>query len=127
MKYTGFSCILLLLACHTSEKVYTAPAMGAESQFDKGLRPEKHPKYLFDKKMMKDLQKQGDVSGYTNKRRNIAPTIPLPGKTKDTTALPADSSHRLIDSTGTIPLLPDSSRKENDSTHHLPDAVHLPR
>lgn len=101
MKYLVLAACILLLACHSSQKVYTAPAVGAEAQFDRGLRPEKHPKYLFDKKTMKDMQKQGAVSSYASKRRNTAPTIPLPdkdGKGKDSTAAPSDSLQRSADS-----------------------------
>lgn len=115
MKHTWLPVALLLWACNTSQKVYTAPAMGAEAQFEKGLRPEKHPKYLFDKKTMKDMQRQGTAGNYSGKRRSTAPTIPLPGKSgsrSDSTALPGDS-------TATQPLPADSTRPAPvpDSTH----------
>ncbi|MBO9731231.1 MAG: hypothetical protein J7623_21510 [Chitinophaga sp.] len=101
MKYLVPAACVVLLACHSSQKVYTAPAIGAEAQFDRGLRPEKHPKYLFDKKTMKDMQQRGSVSGYTAKRRHTGPTIPMPGKDShgnDSTAVPADSGHVVTDS-----------------------------
>jgi hypothetical protein len=101
MKYLVLTAFILLLACHSSQKVYTAPAVGAEAQFDRGLRPEKHPKYLFDKKTMKDMQTQGTVSSYSSKRRNTKPTIPLPGKDhngKDSTKVAADSLRTTADS-----------------------------
>lgn len=101
MKYLVLAAFILLLACHSSQKVYTAPAVGAEAQFDRGLKPEKHPKYLFDKKTMKDMKQQGTVSSYSSKRRNTAPTIPLPGKDhngKDSTTAAADSLRTPADS-----------------------------
>jgi hypothetical protein len=99
MKYLVLAAFLLLLACNSSKKVYEAPAMGAESQFDKGLRPEKHPQYLFDKKTMKELQERGTISDYSPKRSNTAPTAPLPGKGgSDSTAAPLDSTVAGADS-----------------------------
>jgi hypothetical protein len=107
MKYLVLAAFLLP-ACNSSKKVYEAPAMGAESQFDKGLRPEKHPQYLFDKKTMKDLEERGTISDYSSKRRNTAPTAPLPGKGGgDSTAAPLDSSA----------VVPDSLRAPADSAH----------
>lgn len=113
MKYLVLIAIILLFACHSSQKVYTAPAVGAEAQFDRGLRPEKHPKYLFDKKTMKDMQRQGAASSYSSKRRSNARTIPLPSKGgtgKDSTATPADSLHMVADSLK-APIVP------ADTTH----------
>ncbi|HVI49561.1 MAG TPA: hypothetical protein VM802_32135 [Chitinophaga sp.] len=107
MKYIGLAGLFLLLACHTSQRIYTAPAMGAESQFDRGLRPEKHPKYLFDKKTMRDMQRQGTASGYSGKRRSNAPTAPVSNKSG---AAAADSSS----------IRPDSIR------HNIPDSLHTP-
>jgi hypothetical protein len=100
MKYLAVSGWLFCLACFSSNKVYKAPAMGAEAQFDRGLRPEKHPQYLFDKKTMKELSKEGSVTAYSPTRKNTAPTIPLPqkksaadslGTTSDSTQLPKDT------------------------------------
>ncbi|SEW50957.1 hypothetical protein [Chitinophaga arvensicola] len=121
MRYIVLAAGVCLLACHSSQKVYQAPAVGAEAQFDRGLRPEKHPKYLFDKKTMKDMQKQGAVSSYSSKRHNTAPTIPLPGKGangKDSTNTPADSLRAASDSTR-IPLA-DSTQAPPADTAHLP-------
>ena len=119
MKYPALIVFILLLSCHSSQKVYQAPAVGAEAQFDRGLRPEKHPKYLFDKKTMKDMQKEGSVSTYSSKRRNTAPTIPLPGKGangKDSTTAPADSLHLPLDSTKTPNIPTDSGHIPVDTT-----------
>ena len=108
MKYVVLTAFILLPACNTSNKVYEAPAMGAESQFDKGLRPEKRPQYLFDKKTMKEMQERGTISTYSPKRSNTAPTAPLPGKGGgDSTAVPLDSSA----------VVPDSLHLPADSTH----------
>lgn len=104
------------MACHSSQKVYTAPAMGAEAQFDKGLRPEKHPKYLFDKKTMKDMERRGTVSDYTSKRRNTAPTAPV--KKSGDEPVTADSLAYKLDSTGAVvPHPADSMRTQPDTTH----------
>lgn len=122
MKYIVLATGLCLLGCHSSQKVYQAPAVGAEAQFDRGLRPEKHPKYLFDKKTMKEMQKQGAASSYSSKRRNTAPTIPLPGKGangKDSTNMPADSLHMSTDS---LRAVIDSTRMPAA----LPDTTHVP-
>ncbi|MCW3465515.1 hypothetical protein [Chitinophaga nivalis] len=102
MKCYGLLSLLLLQACFSSNRIYHAPAMGAESQFEKGLRPEKRPQYLFDKTTMKAMQRQGSAPGYTPKRRNTAPTIPLPKKTPpvaDSLATAADSSRVPADTT----------------------------
>ncbi|WP_143306777.1 hypothetical protein [Chitinophaga vietnamensis] len=112
MKESRLLLLLPLFACHPAQKIYQAPAMGAETKFDEGLRPEKHPKYLWDKKMMKDLEKQGRAEGYTATRRHTAPTIPV--KKKDD--IPADSVAHKGDSTA-MPL-PDSAQ------HPLPDTAH---
>lgn len=108
----------LLWACNSSRQIYTAPAIGAEAQFDKGLRPEKHPKYLFDKKTMKDLERQGVVSEYTNKRRNTAPTAPVKKSGSEASAATDSTAHRT-DSTGkTLPHPADSVRTQPDSIPH---------
>ncbi|NLR57937.1 hypothetical protein HGH93_07485 [Chitinophaga polysaccharea] len=116
MKLLVWSPILLLLSCHSSQKIYQAPAVGAEAQFDRGLRPEKHPRYLFDKKTMKDMQQRGTASGYSSKRRSSAPTIPLPGKDGNG----KDSSTAVNDSTA-LPLPADSTQvpaSPTDTSRH---------
>ncbi|NML39404.1 hypothetical protein HHL17_19545 [Chitinophaga sp. G-6-1-13] len=108
----------LLWACNSSQKIYTAPAIGAEAQFDKGLRPEKHPAYLFDKKTMKDLERQGVVSDYTNKRKNTAPTAPVK-KSGGGEHAATDSTAHTKDSTGAIlPHPADSAHTQSDSIPH---------
>nr|WP_295870823.1 hypothetical protein [uncultured Chitinophaga sp.] len=108
----------LLWACNSSQKIYTAPAIGAEAQFDKGLRPEKHPKYLFDKKTMKDMERRGVVSDYNSKRRNTAPTAPVKRAGGET--VPTDSTAHRTDSTGApLPQPADSLRTQPDSTHQF--------
>ncbi|RAK37418.1 UNVERIFIED_ORG: hypothetical protein DFS12_103387 [Chitinophaga ginsengisegetis] len=120
MKYLVLAAGICLWACHSSRKVYQAPAVGAEAQFERGLRPEKHPKYLFDKKTMNDMQKQGSVSAYSPKRRNTAPTIPLPGKG----ANGKDSTNSATDSLHTNPS--DSLRIPADSVKAPVDTTHIP-
>ncbi|RFS18889.1 hypothetical protein DVR12_26280 [Chitinophaga silvatica] len=85
MKYLALIALLAAVACFSSNKIYKAPAIGAEAQFDKGLRPEKHPQYLFDKKTMNAMKKDGNVAAYSPNRRNTAPTIPLPKKNNEAT------------------------------------------
>ncbi|SHL43195.1 hypothetical protein SAMN05444266_103320 [Chitinophaga jiangningensis] len=103
--------LLLIMACNNSRRVYSAPAMGAESEFDNGLRPERRPQYLFDKKTMKDMQKTGTVSDY-NRRQNTRPTAPVKkaGAVADTSALPADST-RPSPQTDTLPPPADTSHQ----------------
>ncbi|MBV7530076.1 hypothetical protein [Chitinophaga sp. sic0106] len=99
------------IACNNSRRVYSAPAIGAEAEFDKGLRPEKRPQYLFDKKTMKDMQKSGSVSDY-NRRQNTRPTAPVKGAgtVADTSKLPADST-RPSPQTDSLALPADTSHQ----------------
>ncbi|MEC5144475.1 hypothetical protein [Chitinophaga sp. 212800010-3] len=123
MRYLLFAALIWLLACHPSQKIYQAPAVGAEAQFDRGLRPEKHPKYLFDKKMMNDLKKQGEISSYTPKRHHTGPTVAVPGKGgsgKDSTAAATDSLHMGVDSLKAAQPLTDTARKLPADTTHVP-------
>ncbi|MFY0256237.1 hypothetical protein ACDQ55_20045 [Chitinophaga sp. 30R24] len=100
MKYLLFVMLLGLFACQSSQKVYQTPAMGAEAEFDKGLRPEKRPQYLFDRKTMQGLQQQGVVSTYTATRHNTAPTAPVK---KNNSAAAADSLKSKPDTISTVP------------------------
>ncbi|NIG56053.1 hypothetical protein [Chitinophaga sp. Cy-1792] len=113
MKYCLAFLLFAITACNTSNKIYTAPAMGAESKFDDGLRPEKHPQYLFDKKTMKEMKKEGLSSDYTRKR-NTAPTAPIKKATSGET-LPADSSH--MNPSDTLKLPADSSHNISDTAN----------
>ena len=79
MKYLVLAAFLLLLACNSSKKVYEAPAMGAESQFDKGLRPEKHPQYLFDKKGVLAMANAGRDTNGSQFFITVAPYLSLNG------------------------------------------------
>jgi hypothetical protein len=96
------------------DKYYSAPAMGAESRFDEGLRKEKHPQQLWSKKERKDMEKAGTVS--PSERSAPATKISpmqadslLTGKKPDSTrSIPA------ADSTPTIPI--DTSRTTPDTT-----------
>ena len=53
--------------------------MGAEYRFEDGLRKEKHPQYLFDKKTRKDLAKMGLPTGEPNVAPPEAPVKGAPG------------------------------------------------
>ena len=53
--------------------------MGAEYRFEDGLRKEKHPQYLFDKKTRKDLAKMGLPTGEPNTAPPEAPVKGAPG------------------------------------------------
>ena len=101
------------------EHIYQAPAIGAESRFDEGLRREKHPQQLFSKKERRDMEKMGVIS---SDGRRDAPTERIsPAKADsilygikpDTTRLPADST--------ATPALPDSVHTpQPDSTSRVP-------
>ncbi|SCC15535.1 hypothetical protein GA0116948_10411 [Chitinophaga costaii] len=59
--------LLFVIGCITcwcmnagcAPKVYHAPAMGAETKFDKGLPKEKHPPHLFNKRERKEMARMG--------------------------------------------------------------------
>jgi hypothetical protein len=103
------SFVILLYGCSKgvfqsrNNKVYEAPAMGAESRFDEGLRREKHPQQLFNKKERADMGKMGWIGSDERAAPNtrISPGRAdslLTGKT-DSTHIPADSTRTAIDST----------------------------
>ncbi len=83
--------------------------MGAEAQFDKGLRPEKHPQYLFDKKTMKDMEQQGVITSYTGKRHSLAPRVVVVKNTTGAYYMGQDSATRRPDSTA-VKAKADSAR-----------------
>ncbi|SHN29179.1 hypothetical protein [Chitinophaga sp. CF418] len=71
-----------------------APRGGAEYRFEEGLRSEKKPQYLFDKKTRKEMAKMGYPTG----EPNAAPPaetggvkVGMPAKTDAKKAVPADS------------------------------------
>lgn len=53
----GAACLFTISAC--APKPYQAPAIGAETQFDKGLPKEKHTQHLYSKKERKEMEKMG--------------------------------------------------------------------
>ncbi|MFB6457890.1 hypothetical protein ACE38W_21645 [Chitinophaga sp. Hz27] len=116
MKYWLLIMLFATTACNNSRKIYSAPAMGAESKFDDGLRPERHPQYLFDKKTMKDMKKEGLSNDYARKR-NTAPTAPIK-RASTGEVLPADSSH--MNPSDTLKLPVDSTRNTPDTAHSNP-------
>lgn len=51
------ACLFAVTSC--APKAYQAPAMGAETQFDKGLPREKHTRHLYSRKERKEMAKRG--------------------------------------------------------------------
>ncbi|HEY0272193.1 MAG TPA: hypothetical protein VGC22_03360 [Chitinophaga sp.] len=55
--------VTFLLAClftaGCAPRPYHAPANGAETQFDKGLPPEKHTRHLYSKKERAEMARMG--------------------------------------------------------------------
>ena len=98
--------VLSITAC--SPRIYRPPALGAEYRFDEGLKPSKHPSHLFDKKMEKDLQKNG--MGNKSILKNITTTPKTDAAGKVHTAA-ADSTTRI----------PAASPASPDSSHNGPD------
>lgn len=86
-KYPLFVFLPVMLACWSgcAPKIYHPPPMGAEYRFDEGLKPEKHPQKLFDKKMQRYLEDQGEAHPETRP----AATTPAP----KANPAPSDSSH----------------------------------
>ena len=87
--------ILILSSCKTNPGYDPAPRMGAEYRFEEGLRKEKRPQYLFDKKTRKDMAKLGYPTGQPN---SVAPTKGIENKgsvasaqTSATKVVPSDS------------------------------------
>lgn len=58
--------IVAMVACRTNRGYDPAPRMGAEYRFEEGLRKEKKPQYLFDKKSRKEMAKMGYPTGEPN-------------------------------------------------------------
>lgn len=63
--------LFILSSCKTNPGYDPAPRMGAEYRFEEGLRKEKRPQYLFDKKTRNDMAKMGYPTGQPN---SVAPT-----------------------------------------------------
>lgn len=56
----GATCLFGAAGCAPKAGTpYQAPAMGAETQFDKGLPKEKHTRHLYSKKERAEMQKMG--------------------------------------------------------------------
>jgi hypothetical protein len=73
-----------------SNRGYEPPRLGAEYRFEDGLRKDKHPQYLFDKKTRKDLAKAGLPAGSSNEATSAA----VPSSTFSKTPPVADSIRR---------------------------------
>lgn len=95
-------------AFQRKERVYQPPRLGAEHRFEDGLRRQKNPQNLWSKKERKEMEKMGK---YTPKTTDAPATRISPlqadslltGKTRDTTAISADSLH--------APQMQDSARQ----------------
>ncbi|KAA2238722.1 hypothetical protein F0L74_21125 [Chitinophaga agrisoli] len=103
------------------EHIYQAPAIGAESRFDEGLRREKHPQQLFSKKERQDMQKMGVLP---SQGPRDAPTEKISPAKADSIlyGIKPDTTRRtaVTDSTA-APALPDSVHTpQPDSTGRVP-------
>jgi hypothetical protein len=86
--------IFTLSSCITERGYDPAPRGGAEYRFEEGLRKEKKPQYLFDKKTRKELAEMGYPTG----EPNAAPPaeaggvkVGMPPKTDTKKAVAVDS------------------------------------
>lgn len=64
--YCVLAGLIAMVACRTNRGYDPAPRMGAEYRFEEGLRKEKKPQYLFDKKTRKDMAQMGYPTGEPN-------------------------------------------------------------
>lgn len=85
--------ILILSSCKTNPGYDPAPRMGAEYRFEEGLRKEKRPQYLFDKKTRKEMTKMGYPTGQPN---TVAPTKTK--GTKESVASPQTGAKKVVPS-----------------------------
>jgi hypothetical protein len=76
--------ILIISSCVTDRGYDPAPRAGAEYRFEEGLRKEKRPQHLFDKKTRKEMAKMGYPTGESNP----APQEAREGKASGNTAKP---------------------------------------
>lgn len=58
--------ILIISSCVTDRGYDPAPRAGAEYRFEEGLRKEKRPQHLFDKKTRQEMAKMGYPTGESN-------------------------------------------------------------
>lgn len=85
--------ILILSSCKTNPGYDPAPRMGAEYRFEEGLRKEKRPQYLFDKKTRKEMAKMGYPTGQPN---TVAPA--KAGGTKEAFTSPKSDAKKIMPS-----------------------------
>lgn len=64
--------VVLYSSCASNKDYQGPPRLGAEYRFEDGLRKEKRPQYLFDKKTRKDLAKMGLPAGRSNEATSAA-------------------------------------------------------
>jgi len=98
--YIVLAGILTLSSCKTNQgfdRGYDpAPRGGAEYRFEEGLRREKKPQYLFDKKTRKEMAKMGYPTGVSNAAppaETGGSKVGTPTKTDTQKTAPADSIH----------------------------------
>jgi hypothetical protein len=64
--------VVLYTGCASNKGYQEPPRLGAEYRFEDGLRKEKRPQYLFDKKTRKDMAKMGLPAGQSNEATSAA-------------------------------------------------------
>ncbi|MBW8687449.1 hypothetical protein [Chitinophaga rhizophila] len=74
--------IFIFGACRTNRGYDPAPRMGAEYRFEEGLRKEKNPQYLFDKKSRKEMAGMGYPTGEPNAASPQAGGTTTPAKSQ---------------------------------------------
>ncbi|SFD78324.1 hypothetical protein SAMN05518672_103200 [Chitinophaga sp. CF118] len=79
--------VVLAGSCASANREYQPPRLGAEYRFEDGLRKEKHPQYLFDKKTRKDMRQMGLPAGHSN----VATSAAVPSSSFSKTPPVADS------------------------------------
>lgn len=95
--------ILISSSCVTDRGYNPAPRAGAEYRFEEGLRKEKRPQHLFDKKSRRDMAKMGYPTGESNvapnetREEKAAVTAPKTDtkKTTPTDSLRMDSVYKV--------------------------------
>lgn len=93
-------------------RVYQAPALGAETRFQEGLRRQKNPQQLFNKKERRDMEKMGYFSGGgAGRERDAAMEKISPAK--------ADSM--------LYGIKPDTTQKVIKDSTALPDSIVVPK
>jgi hypothetical protein len=82
--------VVFYSGCASNRGYQKPPRLGAEYRFEDGLRKEKHPQYLFDKKTRRDMAKMGLPAGHSNQATSAA----VPSSSFSKTPPVADSLKR---------------------------------